>query len=276
LTRLVPSFTSARLKYERALRHRHELEQALLQAHENKADRVKLSGKPTASGSEYIFVVTATVYSGAIEHWGLVLGDFLSNLRSALDHLVWEIVSAVAAPAKPRLIQFPIARSTAELQDNQTFASIPPAFRAPIERFQPFKTSPNDWTPSGDSSIHPLLQLQHLSNRDKHRIVTPLLVAPDQLGIPLPRTDNVTIEVDRLLPLEIGAPVVHLRMGSPIPGMDLSAEFVAEIAVPGGDSLLGMIDDVTWMIGQIIGDSHQASVDEDNRFSSAQLEAESP
>src|SRR2546423_671405 len=46
------------------------------------------------------------------ERWSVLMGDVLTNLRTALDHTLWEAVLGHSGPlAKPQRVQFPVATS---------------------------------------------------------------------------------------------------------------------------------------------------------------------
>lgn len=108
--------------------------------------------------------------------WGLVLGDMVHNLRSALDHLVWQLV--ILNGEKPRRQnQFPIVGTKAEyweVQANHTESSrdrmlsrVSDPHRAFIDVVQPFNGRQD--APEGTKTA--LSLLSSISNTDKHRVV---------------------------------------------------------------------------------------------------------
>jgi hypothetical protein len=103
----------------------------------------------------------------------LVVGDYIQNLRSALDHLAWELVRKGSEwpPSKPRAVQFPIySVGTSKDKDMRTFSSrvaleLPGTSdeqRAIINSYQPYHRG--KWH---------LYTLANFSNQDKHRVITP-------------------------------------------------------------------------------------------------------
>src|SRR5271165_1586261 len=74
------------------------------------------------------------------EKIGLVVGDCLQNLRTALDYLVWELVLAAKnAPGKENM--FPISLTAKSFQDAKRahrLQGVAPAAIALIELFQPY------------------------------------------------------------------------------------------------------------------------------------------
>ena len=114
--------------------------------------------------------------------WGVLLGDFLHNARSALDHLVWQLV--VLNGAKPGTNnQFPIATrghrywcSTKDgkpsLRDGM-LRGVADEHRTLIDGLQPYRRGQG-------AHLDRLAILASLSNADKHRFVHPALVAIEE------------------------------------------------------------------------------------------------
>jgi len=104
-------------------------------------------------------------------HWGVVLGDFAHNCRSALDQIMCRLVEFCGAEAGYHT-QFPIA--VTEKQWNELVTRRDPASRKPrthgltdeatkvVRDCQPFVTHPG-------GAVAPLQRLSEISNRDKHR-----------------------------------------------------------------------------------------------------------
>jgi hypothetical protein len=105
---------------------------------------------------------------------GCRLGDAFNCLRASLDHLAWSLVlkgkKAGNLPEEAEAkVQFPIDTEG----DDSKFAAraenwipgVNPVFRTIIRRHQPYK------------SLNPTLAtLKDLSNKDKHRVVLPMLL----------------------------------------------------------------------------------------------------
>ena len=101
---------------------------------------------------------------------GVRIGDVVHNLRSVLDHMVWQLVLA-NGKCPGRWNQFPVVseekrfppmsggKSWIEGVSDNTFTF--------IEGTQPYIRSDNDWE-------HPLSNLIKLSNTDKHRLIVPV------------------------------------------------------------------------------------------------------
>jgi hypothetical protein len=93
----------------------------------------------------------------------LLAGDFIHNLRSSLDHIVWELTDPTAREQRP-LPEFPIYENPGPGSDGFHSAGIPKIWSLPIEakvlieRMQPYQ--------GGNKA---LLDIQRLDNIDKHR-----------------------------------------------------------------------------------------------------------
>lgn len=119
-------------------------------------------GSPSAGGlCEYSFVVDSV--SLPKREWGVLIGEIVHNLRSALDHAVY------AAAAEPSgTTQFPIVRKREDWPSRLAvqLRSVPDQIVEQVERVQPFHAEPPS-TPER----HLLAILNRLSNMDKHRLL---------------------------------------------------------------------------------------------------------
>jgi hypothetical protein len=100
----------------------------------------------------------------------LPFGDAIQNIRSALDYLIYELASPRAR--RSRKLQFPIFTDECEFKvlSPPVIQSITGDERTLIERVQPYAATN---IPSDD----PLAVLRKLSNRDKHRLLVPMIAA---------------------------------------------------------------------------------------------------
>ncbi len=96
---------------------------------------------------------------------GVILGDLVHNVRSALDHLVWQLV-LLDGETPSRDNTFPVASTEGDWKAtvDKRLAGVSSSHRAIIESVQPFKG------PHGPENTY-TAALSHLSNVDKHRIV---------------------------------------------------------------------------------------------------------
>lgn len=99
------------------------------------------------------------------ERWSLIFGDCLNNLRSSLDHLIFQLALTIQDPLPQnveRACAFPIC-SSQEQFDKQRWhiKAAPTAAVELVEDFQPYRAP----EPEKD----PLRILEVLNNIDKHR-----------------------------------------------------------------------------------------------------------
>lgn len=102
---------------------------------------------------------------------GPIVGDFFFNLRSALDHLAWQL-ALLTTPEPSRNTQFPIFRekpSTDRERANwrRQTRDILPAAEALIESLQPYNR------PYGRDT-DTIWLVHEACNIDKHRVITPM------------------------------------------------------------------------------------------------------
>ena len=120
------------------------------------------------------------------DHWPLLAGEAIQNLRSALDHFVY------AASGERRRAQFPIFTDPYEFQvlSPKMTKGVPKPMRASIEGAQPYRHTPR--APAQD----PLALLNALSNLDKHRVLATFASAVINEGVGLP--DGVDLKWDEV------------------------------------------------------------------------------
>lgn len=114
--------------------------------------------------------------------WGVLIGDFTHNLRSALDHLVWQLV-LVNGENPGRDNQFPIVnrgtrywcsrKDGARSVRDASLRGVAEEHRAVIDAAQPYRAGPL-------ADQHPLAILADLSNTDKHRLLHPTFIAIEE------------------------------------------------------------------------------------------------
>lgn len=103
--------------------------------------------------------------------WGTIVGDFIHNARSALDHVAWKLVEHGPCGLPPdeetrRRISYPVAFRETQFRDWVTCQWISQEVREIIEKVQPYKRTDRP-------EIHPLAVLNELWNFDKHRFLHP-------------------------------------------------------------------------------------------------------
>jgi hypothetical protein len=109
-----------------------------------------------------------------LARWGVIVGDILHNLRSGLDHLAWRLVE-LSGETPTRNTAFPISITKAAWdQDSpRKVAGMAPAIVERIDKLQPYQ--------HGDRADRTWLwQIHSLNNKDKHRLITPVVLSPSK------------------------------------------------------------------------------------------------
>jgi hypothetical protein len=240
-----PDFTGARAKMERGMHYSQVLR-------DETSYQLRGPGRPEISPSNripvrleyepetgyHVYRVTAWHSEATIRRWGLMIGDGVHNLRSALDHLVWQLachntggpdLPGVSEPEQ-RQVQFPIVDSPtpAERANPRTFREVNPRgnpgplkhvhpeHRAIIYEHQPFGSRFD----MSHGTIHPLIMLRRLSNTDKHRTITPIAMLTNRFYIPDVFKEVGGEEIKRQYPwddqpAEPGAEVLRVKVWPP-------------------------------------------------------------
>lgn len=107
----------------------------------------------------------------------LALGDFVHNLRSGLDHLVWAAITS--SGAEPQTWNtFPTARTEEEyrklLKEKRPLDGTPDAFKEAVDDLRPWLTPKRSYPEQGAG--HWLACLHRLDIADKHRLLLPVVV----------------------------------------------------------------------------------------------------
>jgi hypothetical protein len=208
-----------------------------------------LAQKPYAVFGEYEpgtpdqYVFRVRFFAPVPPEWGVLIGEFLHNARSALDHIAWQIVSrGTSTPG--RSTQFPIVL----LEDDWTRESqrrLPGADSrhvALIEERQPFKRPALLHTLSNARQLtaagHPLAILAALSNEDKHRVLTTTPAAIRSIGYDLRAIRDVSaISADQdsvsFEPLEDGSEMIRvpITVSGQNPELELNRHETVEIQI---------------------------------------------
>jgi hypothetical protein len=177
-----------RLKFKRADQHLDALEEGVRSYLSRNPYRV--AGETYPEENRYEVFVRISEYPPA--KWSVLIGDAVHNLRSGLDHLVWELAvecldftSGLREPA--RQTGFPITFDNSpkrQRSDAKKIADVGPQAQAIIQHFQPHVTrNPHD----------PLWLLERLWNIDKHQtlVVGGYLLESSMLAVRLGRTQRI-------------------------------------------------------------------------------------
>jgi len=164
-------FTGARLKIERADKHIGDLADVL--AIFLKSDFYRLSVEKNAEGHDALTLESTTPLPSDV---ALILGDALHNLRSALDHVAYEVI-ANTGETPSRHVAFPIAKGRQELVDALRGGEIEAAagaalVRVIVDTVRPYK--------GGNDALY---ALHALDIGDKHKLLIPVVSIVGVFGI---------------------------------------------------------------------------------------------
>ena len=96
--------------------------------------------------------------------FGLIIGDAIHGLRSALDLATWEIVSPLG-PKKPEKVQFPFVKDPKDFEAALASREVKRASKDIVDQFRAAKPYPR-----GNDD---LFGLHMLDIADKHKVLTP-------------------------------------------------------------------------------------------------------
>jgi hypothetical protein len=269
-----PSLKGCWTKIRRAEEHRDSLNEHILTTFEDTRNRATMRADLDGeTGYHILSLQTVPDLSALQEKVSVCVGDIIHNLRSALDHLAWQLACAFTDgnPSQSRRIQFPIEDDPktfktrcGKLQDHGAWlAEIDPAHRAVIEEFQPYRgwASPSQRWFACDG--HELALLRDLSNIDKHRMLTTILVpttlfefhvrfpwterGPDHdLSFPIDHTFNVGAKVMRARLIE-GGTIEKIE-----PNMDMVGHARPEISLEERGPVIPEMQRITIFVTEII------------------------
>lgn len=167
--------------------------------------------------------------------WGLIAGDAIHNLRSALDHLVWQLVLANGRQPTDETM-FPIARSAKQFQAGglRRIKGVSAQAQAAIQAAQPYK--------GGNDAFW---RLHRLDANDKHRVLYVVGAAHNSviLEFKLPSGDvfpKIGLRpADRQFPLKDGAALYGVEMGGRTDYAENDPQFAFEVALSDGEVVEG-------------------------------------
>lgn len=207
------------------------------------------------------FAVVVTDIDPMPPTWGLILGDVVNNLRSALDQLAWAIVSRGKTPPRKlsenakRRIYFPVAKDRGGFNAGLS-TKLPGARRtdiAVVRAYQPYHHGRRGrW--------FALLILANINNSDKHRTVEPVW------AIPIATEIEVTHERDCVVPtrdnnakrqaLQIDTELafVRARKTGPNPYIEVIPHLTAEPMIEGRALLREWLKIAIWWTHRLLSE----------------------
>lgn len=232
---------------------------------ESRAYRIRedFNLRPGQDVGDYTFTISDVSIPN--REWGVLIGETVHNLRSALDHTVY------AAAHKPsRETEFPIFKNPEswEKYSGAPLYSVPEKARAIIEQAQPYHLKP-------DPSLHDLAILHAMWNHDKHRLVHATALVMAKPGPPIHAVSGVD-EITKIRyfsrPLKDGMKIANVVL-RPTPGLEPKLQMKGKLpmgiafaeGIDGCQSLKGLhvlavLDNVYGAVHHLIGHIEAATV----------------
>lgn len=205
------------LKFSRAVEHLNALNDV---AHRfNDSDSCTLV--PEINNQTREIVLRVKILKSAPLAWAIVIGEIAHNLRSCLDHMVWQL-ALTQVPVPYNKTEFPIFIKSADYNRKGlgNIRDLPAPQKTFIEGLQPYHRG-------NDAHSDPLWLLHELNNTDKHRLL-PIVNAGVYYG-PYPKGEiriffpedvvgdaevafDLTLHTKLGVPMEDGAKFVTLKM----------------------------------------------------------------
>ena len=230
--------SGCRAKIERAWEHKNALE-TIVSPVKSEPLQIQISAELDPQSGYYVYRVAAIP-----EDWrlrvGIMIGDIIHNARSALDHLFWHLycryIRVPRTDGEARRVQVPIEdRSKGLSEKRNAFRKIPSSHWAIIDAAQPYKRR---------NKYRILAILRDLSNQDKHRVLTPILIRAETfepVGEPFRARRIVDWDTSRAKKnLEVGAETMRVKF-DPSPYheayVDVAGYLTPHVLLPQGQAL---------------------------------------
>jgi hypothetical protein len=215
-----PSLTGVQIKMDRAQAHAHELDKAFWGAFPRGA--CKTTVEVHDEGRRHVYLADHPPAPDPV--WGAIAGDAIHNLRSALDHLAYQLV-LLSGGQPTNSTAFPILnrppRKWCGRRELPVISGgIPEVVRELLDSIQPYQRR----------YPHDLDALRDLDNIDKHKVIVAVSTASRAHGTTFD-PDNPPPESDTQWtrrPLKHGEVVAILIYEAPNPQPDPHLEFIAQ------------------------------------------------
>jgi hypothetical protein len=163
-----PDFSSATLKIRRAQTHLADLQRSISDTLDPTRYRLEVERDPQAGEDVY----TVHDIPKIDPNWQVIVGEVLFNLRSALDHIAWQLVLLDGGEPGEQT-QFPIRDTPFTQKGELVRANTQPPIKgakllAALDEAQPYNGVDGD---PRYIHMHGLWRLRLLHNWDKHRLL---------------------------------------------------------------------------------------------------------
>jgi hypothetical protein len=248
---IVPRFDGARAKVDRALEHLQLLDVELQLTFKSHA--YGIGGKYKPETAEICLYALGADFP--LLDWGVRVGDCVHNLRSALDHVVWQLalchLQRDPTEKEARRIQFPISDSCNGFKASSVKQYISCEHFSALDQFQPYKAGEEAWR-------HKLAILRELSNTDKHRVIHAAAVIPAKFEFEFTENSGVVsygkVELFHGQPLHDHACIGRISdvvVSRADPKMEAHGPFSVGVVFDDPDDPALHQESVTHLIGQV-------------------------
>lgn len=221
-------FEGAIGKLTRARHQLRDLNQRFIRYAESRPYRTveRVEQRPGETIADYRYIVE--LVSEPKREWGVLIGEVIHNMRSALDHTIY-----ATAQRPSRKNQFPIytSRRGWDSQAGRMLRSVPLHVAEFVESRQPFQASGTE-----RPDQHMLAILNRLSNHDKHRLLHTAITTLHSVSSPsvtMVRDVSAIHDVEFTMgPLRVGADLARFTItpDGPNPELNLKGEFALGVA----------------------------------------------
>lgn len=238
----MPQLLGIQAKIDRAIEQLEALHREVLNLRDDPHAWTIVQGHNT-DGTKHFIRFDPRWQAGTAERWGVIAGEIIHDLRSALDHLVFQVI-LLNERTPDRWHWFPIlgtepsqgfvaATTWVQPDKHGPLTNVSREALALIEGCQPYK--------GGDRSL--LRLLNELWRTDKHRHLLPMLVVSE-----LPKVEVINGELveQRLERDERGANVLHVTVkptGNAQPEVNVKPQPPLDIAFAGGVPVVDVLND---------------------------------
>jgi hypothetical protein len=207
-------------KIHRAGMHLDDLKTEEARFLETKPYRLRVVNDHGHHGQDIIneFVIVDQVAPIPIE-LPLLVGEVAYQLRSALDHLAWQLVLANNGTPVIKTTAFPVFDT--QPKQLKIAGGVDPQALAIVENLQPYKRGQ-------DAKSDPLWMVSELCNIDKHRLLVIVGLGYESVQTTIPGAGPHVMDLPAPIPMELGTNVSTLA--TPAHVYDSKVEMQAEVS----------------------------------------------
>jgi hypothetical protein len=208
-----------------ARRHLDALDKSIDQFIEGKPYHMRAEENPEG-GHQHYRAILEVRKEPPVRDWGMMAGDVIHGLRSALDNLAYALqVKHSGPPADPKkvLVQFIICDDAKDWSGQcYKIKAMSPDVRAEIERLQPYHRA-------DPTKRHILSILRDLSNVDKHRRLLVVVAVAPNVGFTL--FNQITALTGYSGPLVDGTVIALWKIDGPLPKPEMNMDYTMPLSI---------------------------------------------